>query len=61
MTHAIKDKGSVRIIRIALIPVRMRAQGPGPVGSAAKSFNNLQNTDVIRSVNMETSPIDKII
>ena len=47
MTHAIKDKGSVRIIRIALIPVRMRAQGPGPVGSAAKSFNNLQNTDNI--------------
>ena len=48
MTHAIKDKGSVRIIRIALIPVRMRAQGPGPVGSAAKSFNNLQNTNEIQ-------------
>ena len=28
------DRGSVSRMRIAEIPVRMRAQGPGPVGSA---------------------------
>ena len=34
MTQAIKERGRVRRMRMALMPVRISAHGPGPVGSA---------------------------
>ena len=36
LTQAIRDRGRVRRMRMAEIPVNIRAQGPGPVGSAEK-------------------------
>ena len=33
-----RERGKVRITSSALIPVKKRAQGPGPVGSAETLF-----------------------
>ena len=51
LTHAMRDRGKVRMIRMAEIPVSMMAQGPGPVGSAEyeKKKHNYFLSDILSS------------
>ena len=50
LTQAIRDRGSVRMMRRAEMPVSMMAQGPGPVGSAETEKNNYFLSDILPSL-----------
>ena len=43
LTQKMRERGRVRMMRSAEKPVRMRAQGPGPVGSAENIMSSEKN------------------